>query len=80
MKIIFLQEAIRKALDSDVASKHLKLIKFKINFWIKTIHFNRGYHGLWFDGDLLNGHTQKSKTYDNEPVFNFFVGYFFLNF
>ena len=30
----------------------------------------RGYHGLWFDGDLLNGHTQKSKTYDNEPVFN----------
>jgi len=27
-----------------------------------------GYHGLWFDGDLLNGHTQKSKTYDNEPL------------
>lgn len=27
-----------------------------------------GYHGLWFDGDLLNGHTQKSKTFDNEPL------------
>lgn len=25
-----------------------------------------GLHGLWFDGDLLNGHTQKSKTFDNE--------------
>lgn len=28
----------------------------------------RGYHGLWFDGDLLNGHTQRSKTYDNDML------------
>lgn len=27
-----------------------------------------GYHGLWFDGDLLNGHSQKSRTFDNEPL------------
>jgi len=25
-----------------------------------------GHHGLWFDGDLLNGHTQKCQTYDND--------------
>ncbi|CAF0703097.1 unnamed protein product [Brachionus calyciflorus] len=27
-----------------------------------------GYHGLWFDGDLLNGHSQRSKTYDNDQL------------
>ena len=31
-------------------------------------YFNRGYHGLWMDGDLLNGHTQKSKTFDNDML------------
>lgn len=32
-----------------------------ISFGVSDSH-----HGLWFDGDLLNGHTQKSKTYDND--------------
>ena len=25
-------------------------------------------HGLWFDGDLLNGHSQRTKTYDNDVL------------
>jgi hypothetical protein len=23
---------------------------------------------LWFDGDLLNGHSQRSKTFDSDPL------------
>lgn len=29
---------------------------------------SRGYHALWFDGDLLNGHSQRSKTFDNDML------------
>jgi LysM repeat protein len=29
---------------------------------------SEGHHGLWFDGDLLNGHSQKCQTYDNEHL------------
>lgn len=25
-----------------------------------------GVYGLWFDGDLYHGHSQKCKTYDND--------------
>jgi hypothetical protein len=27
-----------------------------------------GNQGLWFDSDLLNGHTQRTKTYDNDML------------
>ena len=26
----------------------------------------RGVYGLWLDGDIYHGHTQKCATYDND--------------
>ena len=37
-------------------------------FFFKLFSLISGSHGLWFDGDFLNGHSQFCETYENEML------------